>query len=295
MLSKIDAQLTVVTVNYYAEELLERCIDSLAASSEGVELIVVDNGSDDDQRGRLCARHPAMIWLRLPNNVGFGAACNIGAKKASSERILFLNPDTWIVEKTITRLLDALSGDYGNCIVGCAVLNLDGSVQASCRRFPGWTTAVCSSNSLLARLLPMNRFTRSYLMADFDHLTPQEVDWVSGAAIAMRLETFRRLLGFDESFFMYCEDVDLCKRAAAQGIKTFFHPLVMVMHQIGGSSNGHPVRALQYRHVSLWRYYLRHLRIWALDPAVLLFLACRFGVSALTVLFRTARRTVLGA
>jgi|YNPMSStandDraft_1061717.scaffolds.fasta_scaffold08301_2 GT2 family glycosyltransferase len=259
--------LTVVVVNYFSEESLTRCLRSLAGQSEPVEVIVADNGSRPDRREALVRSHPALIWRAMGTNAGFAAASNVGARLARSDKLLFLNPDAVVVGDGLGALVRALdSAEYAGAILGCAIRDEDGSIQLSCRRFPTWRTFLASRHSLLTRLVPSNAWSTGYLMRDFDHRRIMRVDWVSGAAMAMRREIFERLCGFDESFFLYFEDVDLCRRAKALGIPVIYYPEVVVEHAIGGSSRRVPYRALAWRHRSMWTYYRRyHRRPW-LDP-----------------------------
>lgn len=259
--------LSVVTVNYFSEQKLARCLRSLEQQPEPVEVIIADNGSDPDQRNSLQSAYPSVVWHSMGRNSGFSAACNAGARLAQSDKLLFLNPDTTVRPQALLALVLALeSTQYAGAILGCSIRDADGSVQLSCRRFPDWRTFVAGRFSLLTRLLPGNSWSSDYLMTDFDHQSIHKVDWISGAAMAMSRRTFDRLRGFDERFFLYFEDVDICNRAEALGIGTYYFPEARVEHLIGGSSEQIPFRALAYRHRSMWTYYKRHCRTGWLDP-----------------------------
>jgi len=270
--------LTVIVVNYFSEERLARCLRSLAAQSEPLEVIVSDNGSRPDRREALLNSHPALIWRAMGTNAGFAAASNAGAKLARSDKLLFLNPDAAVVGDGLGALVRALdAAEYAGAILGCAIRDEDGSLQLSCRRFPTWRTFLASRHSLLTRLVPSNAWSAGYLMRDFDHRRILAVDWVSGAAMAMRRRIFEELHGFDEAFFLYFEDVDLCRRARARGIPVIYYPEVVVEHAIGSSSRQVPYRALLWRHRSMWTYYRRyHSRPW-LDPLAWTAIFARLG------------------
>jgi GT2 family glycosyltransferase len=259
--------LSVIVVNYFSEESLARCLRSIAGTGEPVEVIVADNGSHRERQQALRASHPALVWLAMGRNAGFGAASNAGAARAQSEKLLFLNPDTAVAPGSLAALAEALeTRELAGAILGCSIFDPDGAVQLSCRRFPSWKTFVSGRFSLLTRLFPSNGWSADYLMRDFDHRERRPVDWVSGAAMAMRRQTFERLGGFDENYFLYFEDVDLCRRAWREAIPVVYFPEARVEHLIGASSRRTPYRALAHRHRSMWLYYRRyHGRLW-LDP-----------------------------
>jgi len=274
MIVRDKPELSVIIVNYFSERKLLGCLRSLDAEREPVEVVVADNGSNSQNRASLVAAYPRVRWHSSGGNAGFAVASNIGAARAVSDKLLFLNPDTIVLPGTFSPLIRTLgSAGVGRCILGCSVLDEDGAPQLSCRRFPDWRTIVAGRFSLLTRLFPANSWSVRYLMRDFGHDSNRRVDWVSGAAMAMSRATFEELGGFDEIFFMYFEDVDLCRRAAELGIPTLYFPEARVEHQIGGSSREVPVRALTYRHRSMWGYYRRyHGRLWLNPFAALLIL-----------------------
>ncbi|MCW5983189.1 MAG: glycosyltransferase family 2 protein [Bryobacteraceae bacterium] len=281
MIAQRTALLSIVTVNYFSEQKLARCLRSLEQQPEPVEVIVADNGSDPAQSSSIRSAYPSVAWRSMGRNCGFSAACNAGAQLAQSDKLLFLNPDTIVKPGALLALALALdSSEYANSILGCAIRDADGAMQLSCRRFPDWKTFVAGRFSLLTRLAPGNSWSSEYLMSDFDHQSIRAVDWVSGAAMAMSRRTFGRLGGFDERFFLYFEDVDICKRGAALGIGTYYFPDAEVEHLIGGSSERIPVRALTYRHQSMWKYYKRHCRTGWLDPLAYALVFARLAAMA---------------
>lgn len=276
-------ELSVVIVNYFSEPELAGCLRSIENQQDPVEVVVVDNGSREQEKNSLLAAHPALVWHWMGGNAGFSAACNAGARRARSARLLFLNPDTIVYPGSLGSLVRALdSREYSGAILGGAMHNPDGSIQLSCRRFPNWKTFFAGRFSLLTRLFPSNSWSAGYLMSDIGHDRARRVDWVSGAALALHKNTYERLGGFDERFFVYFEDVDLCRRAAARGIPTCYFPEARIQHLIGGSSRGVPFRALAYRHRSMWIYYKRHLRNGWLDPFALAAICGRLGALAAT-------------
>jgi len=293
-------ELSVVIVNYHSENELFHCLRSIESQDVPVEVIVVDNGSDPWNRVRVFSTYPGVVWHDASGNIGFGAASNIGAVRSSSGNLFFLNPDTLMLPGAASQLVRALDSAEGRrAILGCAIYNDDGSLQLSCRRFPNWRTFVASRFSLLTRLFPENQWSARYLMRDFSHDKTQCVDWVSGAAMAMTLEVWETLGGFDRSFFVHFEDVDFCRRAAGMGIQTFYFPEARIVHQIGASSSVAPIRALVYRHRSMWTYYRRyHGRLWR-DPFAAVLIGARLGAlmagNAIARITAQLRQPTLGA
>jgi GT2 family glycosyltransferase len=292
MSGRDNPKLSVVIVNYLSEEHLSGCLRSLQTQGTSAEIILVDNGSRPELRKRIEREFPACRWIRMDGNKGFSVAANRGAAAASSGRLLFLNPDTTVEDGSLPRLVEALDSEaLRNGIAGCKVLDEDGGVQLSCRRFPDWRAVAANRFSLLTRLWPANSWSVSYLMSDFDHRGFRRVDWVSGAAMAMRSDVFRRLGGFAEEYFLYFEDVDLCRRARGMGITTWYCPEVRVRHSIGGSSSSAPVRSVIQRHRSMWTYYRKYHRHLLLDPFVCATIAAGCLVKSAGHCLRSAART----
>jgi GT2 family glycosyltransferase len=139
------------------------------------------------------------------------------------------------------------------------ILNDDGSVQLSCRAFPGYSTAFFGRYSVLTRLWPGNPASRRYLMTGFDHASERDVDWASGAALMFTRAAFDRLGGWDPGLFLFSEDVDFCKRVHDAGLRVVYQPAARVYHTIGISERP-TTRAVVERHRSMWRYYRKHVR-----------------------------------
>ena len=275
----MTAQLSVIIVNYYSEASLLGCLASVAESIESgsMEILVVDNGSDLEAFRSLLLDFPAVRWIQPGSNLGFGKACNLAASEAIGHHLLFLNPDTVVPASSLNSLLLELDHPpLNSSIVGLSIVNPDGSPQFSARSFPDWRTAFANRYSLLTRLIPGNSWSRGYLQSTIDRNKASTVDWVSGAALLLPRAVFNELGGFDDRFFMYMEDVDLCLRANRRGIPVWYWPEAFVQHEIGASSSTCSFRALKYRHISIWRYYLKHLHAPLADPFVALFLLLRF-------------------
>lgn len=291
-------EVSVVIVTYNSREVAAAAIDSILAHTRGVsyEIIVVDNASPDDtgafvsQRYRQTAIADGTLRvLHLPRNVGLSAALNHGVAASSGAYIMQLNPDCRFDSDTAADpqhdplfLLAAFLRQHEDVGVAAPrLLNDDGTLQLSCRAFPGYSTALFSRYSLLTKLWPNNPISSRYLMTGFDHTTQHDVDWVSGAAMMFPRAVFDRLGGWDPAFFLFSEDVDFCKRAHNANLRVVYLPEARVHHTIGISKHPSP-RVIIERHKSMYRYYRKHLRrLWPQDLVTtpLIALRCLFALA----------------
>lgn len=254
--------LSVVVVSFNSGDYLRRCLASVLGHTKGVscEVIVVDNASWDGSAEMVEAEFPQVTLIPLPVNVGFAAGCNRGIERAAGEFILLLNPDTELAEDAFSPMVAYCRQNPSVGILGPKLLNSDGSLQLSCRRFPSHLTSLFNRQSVLTRLFPGNPFSRRYLMTDWAHDRIERVDWLSGACMMLRREMVERIGGMDEGYFMYIEDVDLCYRAHQAGYEVVYFPQVSVTHHIGKSTETMPNRSIVQWHRSMWRYYRKHMR-----------------------------------
>jgi GT2 family glycosyltransferase/glycosyltransferase involved in cell wall biosynthesis len=254
--------LSIVILNYNAAEHVRTCLRSLPAGCAGLatDVVVVDNASPRPGIERVATDFPDVRLIQRRHNGGFAAGVNTGIRAARADAILILNPDTTLAPGAATRMLGYLRAHPGVGVLGPRLLNTDGTLQLSCRRFPSFSTALFNRHSLLTRLWPRNRFSTSYLMSDWDHATTGDVDWLSGAAMLLNRAALDRVGLFDERYFFEIEDVDLCRRMHAAGYHVVYLPDAAVTHHIGASSRTAPVRVILARHAGMWRYYRTYLR-----------------------------------
>lgn len=238
-----------VVVNYNAAADLDACLRSLLAEPIA-RIVVVDNDSHDGSRTvvEMVAqgspdRRP--VWLETGRNLGFGAGANRGLAATSNPLILLVNPDAEVLPGAVDAMRRVLAVDPAIGVVGPQVLNPDGSPYPSARAFPNLIDAM--AHGALGLIAPKNRWSTRYR-------EPDRVDWVSGTAMLLRRSALEEIGGFDESYFMYVEDVDLCWRLRARGWKVAFAPDAGVLHRIGGSSEQRPYRMIVAHHRSLWRF-----------------------------------------
>jgi len=253
------ADLAAVVVNYNAGEHLLRCISSLHASAgdASLDVVIVDNASRDGSAAAAVAAYPSVRLLENPVNRGFAAAANRGIRETDAPHVLLLNPDAEITGGTLASLLKVVADRPGAGVVGVLVLNSDGSLQPSARRVPGIGEGL--AHAFLGQVRPDNRFTRAYTMADWDRRSEREVDWVSGSAMLLRRKALEQVGLFDEGYFMYVEDVDLCTRMRAAGWTVLFSPELEAVHQIGVSSASAPRRMAHEHSKSIYRYFAKHV------------------------------------
>ncbi len=268
---------SAVVVNHDAGDSLLACVASLRA--EGVtDVIVVDNASSDGSLEALLSVDSAVRMVRTGTNRGYGAGANRGIETSDLELVLVSNPDVAVHHGAVAALVDVLRADPTLAIVGPRILEPDGTRYPSARRFPSLVDA--AGHALLGDLVPSNRFTRRYRLGSVDAEEVTEVDWVSGACFLARRRALEELHGFDESYFMYAEDTDLCWRARRAGWGVAFVPGAAVTHLQGVSTARRPYRMLAAHHRSVFRFAARTEQGWrrlAL-PATAVFLALRLAV-----------------
>ena len=203
--------LSIVIVSYNSSRVLPRCLRSIIEHTLAPhEIIVADNASSDGTPEMVEREFPGVRVIRRARNDGLSAAINDGVVASRGTFIAQLNPDIYATEDSLSPLVDFLRAHDDVGIVAPKLLDDDGSLQMSCRRFPGYSAAIFNRYSLLTRVLPGNRFSSGYLMSDYDHASVRDVDWVSGAAMLLPRTVFDRVGGWDAGFFMFNEDVDLC-------------------------------------------------------------------------------------
>ncbi|MBI3946278.1 MAG: glycosyltransferase family 2 protein [Armatimonadetes bacterium] len=250
----------VAVVNWNTRDDLEACLRSVYERNDNppsYAVGVVDNASVDGSAEMVAGRFPQAALLRNRENRGFSAANNQIIKGSQSRYVLLLNPDAQTHPGTLAALVRFMDENPDIGICGPLVLNPDGSVQYSARRFPT-LLAGAFRNTLLGRLFPRNRYTREYLLSDWDHRTQRDVDWVSGAAMMIRRAVLDQVGILDERFFMYSEDVDICFRARAAGWRVTFFPGAAVTHARAHSSDKAQLRSILQFHRSMYRFWRKH-------------------------------------
>lgn len=255
-------RVSIITVSYNGRDYVRRCLASLREHRRAVEheVIVVDNASRDGTPQMVRDEFPDVRLIARDTNAGFAGGVNHGLREARGDAFLLLNPDTTLDADILSPMLSYLNAHPDVGILAPRLLNEDGSLQLSCRAFPGFSTALFNRYSLLTRLLPGNRFSRRYLMTGFDHSRIADIDWASAACWLLPRSTYERVGPLDEGYFWSIEDVDYCQRVHRAGLRVVYFPEVAITHRIGASSATLAHRALIARHRGMWRYYRSYLR-----------------------------------
>jgi len=225
---RVDA----VVVSYNSRRHLRACVQPLTAV-DGVRVYVTDNASTDDAVGTI-ADLPVEV-LALSENNGFGAGCNAGWRRGQAPFVLFMNPDASIDEESLRRLVDVLETADDVGLVGPRILEPDGSLAFSQRRFPLLRSTYARA-LFLHRLFPRAAWTDELVRDPGSYERAGSPDWVSGACMLVRRSVLEEIGGFDERFFLYCEDKDLCRRIRAAGHDVRYEPGATVRHRGGASA-----------------------------------------------------------
>lgn len=272
-------------VTYESAEDLPACVASLplAAAPHELEILVVDNASGDDSAG--VGRSLGAKVIETGHNLGYSRAVNRGAAETAAPWLLVANPDTRLAPGSLAQLVASAEADPRVACIGPRLCNLDGSDYPTGRRFP--SLLIGGLHALLGPVWPDNPATRRYHLTDLDRTRPAQVDWVSGACMLLRRSAFDEVGGFDGSYFMYFEDMDLCLRLARAGWRVVLEPRAIVDHAVGGSTRSVPYRKVLDHHRSTLRFYRRR---YAGDPrlALLPVVAAALLVRGVLSIARTA-------
>lgn len=237
--------LSVVIVTFNNEKTIKGCLDSLFKSSQGIKVVVVDNNSQDKTKQIIKEFDRKVTLIESKDNLGFAKANNWGEKKVDTDYVIFLNPDTKILRNgSLEKLRDALAENPQFGLIGPQLIFPSGNVQKSVRNLP----------------TPVRAF-KEYVLGNkgaYDFYLPKshglcEIESVVGACIVMRKDVFEKIGGFDERYFLYFEDLQLCKDIRKMGCKVGYLPMVTVEHLEGGSGPG--LITLKFLHVAAKRYH----------------------------------------
>lgn len=273
-------RLTIIIVNWNTGRLLNECLLSIARLPDlekVAEVIVVDNNSSDTsftEAKKIELPVPSM-FMGLPQNIGFAAANNMAMRRRRHKdtHVLLLNPDTQVYPHALTAMLSELTANKKVGIVGPKLLEKDGSIQPSVRAFPRFATLIFFFLKL-QRIFPQSNTVKQYVLPDFDYSVRQEVDQVMGAAFLIRNTLLQEIGLLDETFWVWFEEVDFCKRAKDAGWLVVYTPAGSVMHY-GGTSFHQLVgfkkilpllhSTLHYAHTYFpWYGYVFLLLLWPL-------------------------------
>ncbi len=257
----MQPKISVIIVTYQVQAYLAQCLNSLEAACQGLaaEVVIVDNASNDGTAEFVAQSYPKIPLIRNSDNVGFGRACNQGVRRTTGEYVLFLNPDTMVQNSSLAELASFLDHHPDAGIVGPRILGPDGRLQLACRRsFP--TPAAALFRLLgLSRLFPRSRRLGRYNLTFLDPEIESEVDAVSGSCMMVRRSALDRIGGFDEEFFLYGEDLDLCHRVRTAGWKIMYTPATQIVHFKGQSARHNPLRTRLAFYNAMFLFSRKHV------------------------------------
>lgn len=258
---------SVVVVSFNTRDLLRECLQTLAREAGEVtyETIVVDNDSKDGSADMVAAEFPDAVLIRAGGNLGFAAANNKGFAVAKGRYVVLLNSDAFLKPGVLPLSVHKMDADPRIGIGGARLVGRDGSWQPSGRLFPSLVNDFLTISGLSARR-PHSRFFGRFDRTWASQDEAAEVDWVPGAYSIIRREVLEKVGFFDEVFFLYYEEVDLCRRTKAAGYTVWYWPDVVVVH-LGGESSKTLKRlsmSSSGSQLTLWRmragllYYRKH-------------------------------------
>lgn len=249
MINNARPLLSIIIVTYNSGAFIRECIQSIEKYYQNpFEIIIIDNNSTDETIDQIKKLKSIIHLFPQEKNLGFSKANNIGVSHAKGELLFFLNPDTKILDSSINLLTTYLLSHEDTGIVAPKLVNLEGVPQKSVRSLP------TISGALAEYFGDHKNAHEPYVPAGKD---PVEVESVVGGAIMMKKEVYQKLGGFDERFFMYFEDLDLCRKVLHLGLKIIFLPTVTVKHKVGASAATNPLVSRYIRD----SFYLYHGRM----------------------------------
>lgn len=251
-------ELSIIIVNYNTKSLTQQTIESIIKSTSNLkyEIVVVDNSSDINQKYIAGAENIKVFGI---DNKGFGNACNYGAKHALGEFLLFLNSDTIVHENTLEKCKNFISQSINVGALGCKVILENGSLDHGCKR--GFPTPMNSIFYFIGfdKLFPKSKILGAYRLNYLDENETHYVDSISGAFLMISKKTFFEVGEFDEKFFMYGEDLDLCFRIHKDGLNVVYFPEAVITH-LKGQSGLHTSsrRTIEHFYNAMLIFYRKH-------------------------------------
>jgi GT2 family glycosyltransferase len=283
----VSADVSVIVASHNTRAYLERCLRGLDAA---LEVIVVDSMSTDGSRELVRDEFPHVRLVALDTNPGYGGALNRGIALASGAYLLLMNGDAWPQQEAVERLVAFAEEEPRAGVVGPRLVHTDGSLQPSVRGFPTlWRLA--TEYFFLRWLAPHSRLLNAFYGSGFDHSTRRDAEFLVGAVLLVRSETLDEIGGFDERFFMFNEEVDLCYRVRAAGWKVVFWPGAEFVHVGGASTASAPPQMYREQLRSHLRFLDKHMGPKEAERGRnLIALAMTLRALVFTVLGRAERR-----
>lgn len=260
-------ELSIIITNYKNPELLKLCIDSIIKNVKEIdyEIVVADSATEEDTEMMMRENFPKLKFFPFEENVGFQKLVKTGIENSSGDYLLILNGDILIKDNAVKKMLDYIKEDNEIGMLGPKLLNFNGTHQDSCFRFYKPITIVYR-RTFLGKLPFARKHIEWFLMKDYDHINPMEVDWLMGSAMLIPRKALDKVGFMDTRYFMYMEDVDWCRRFWENGFKVVYFPLSEMLHYHGKGSGKNGffrsifLNKLTWVHISsgikyFWKYF----------------------------------------
>jgi GT2 family glycosyltransferase/glycosyltransferase involved in cell wall biosynthesis len=251
-------------VNYNSTDCAIKSIESIYKHTSGMPLpnvFVVDNASTDNPE-KMYRLFPRIHLLKNKKNVGFSRAVNHALRFGKSPYVVILNPDTIILDGFFHTVSSYLEKNKYAGIVGPKIYDQDGAVQGSARKFPTLLTSMFGRKSPFTKMFPNNPITsKEFVCFSCNGADDIETDWISGACMIIRRKAIEEIAGFDERFFLYWEDTDICRRIKEAGWKVVYHPKAKIIHSVGVSSSTNPISSICHFHSSCFKLFIKHSKM----------------------------------
>ncbi len=271
--------LTILIVNYKTTELTLSCIRSIYDFSPAClyEIVLVDNGSNDDISAQIGEQFPEVRFIETGGNVGFSRANNLGIHNSRGEFVVLLNSDTALIEPIWDAMIDFMRQQTELGVIGCREVDGDGNFQLSCGHFPNFQNEIIRK-IMHYRLSINDHKVRDYLDGKFSNLSV--VDWVSGSCMMIRRKALEDVGLLDEQFFMYFEDIDFCRRVRDKGWGVRYFPGATICHY-GGRSARHNLLHVLVEYRKSQAYFTRKYYGKLGSLLIRIFLIIKYGFHAL--------------
>lgn len=244
--------LSIIVTSYKSPHLLKLCLNSIMKNIKDItyEVIVADGETQEDTEMMMREEYPWVTFISVKKNVGFQALLKRGIGKSRAKHLLLLNGDILVKPRSVESLLAYIKSDTSVGMIAPKLLNFDGSLQYSCFRFYKPIT-ILYRRTFLGKMRFAQKHIDWFLMKDYDHAQPRDVDWVMGSALMVSRKALKKVGYMDRSFFMYMEDVDWCRRFWEKGYKVIYYPDAQMLHYHGkGSQKGGVVYSLLFNRLT---------------------------------------------
>lgn len=285
--------LSIIIINYNVRTFLENALHSIKKATSGIEceIIVVDNASDDGSVEMIREKFPDVRLITNELNIGFARANNIALKIARGKYLALINPDTIIQEDTFASLIKFLENNPEAGLVGCKILNPDGTLQLACRRSIPTPWSAFTKFTGLSSLFPKTKLFGRYNLTYLDEDKIYEVEAISGSFMFLRKAVYEQVGGLDENYFMYGEDLDWCHRIRKSGWKIFYYPETQIIHFKGESTKQSNLNDLKLFYDAMHIFVQKNL-----NKSAFLHLILHLGIlvhSIIALLIRLFKHSIL--